>query len=168
MYAEIVKAGAAAGADLVVFETMTDLLDVKAAVLAAKENSDLPIAATMTFEQNMRTFTGCSISAMALTLTGLGVDALGLRGLCEDPLHAFRPVEASCGRTFARHTTGRLTSGEQSGSCDEAAQGNLIPRFHSAMYFFSLILRSSVLDSLSSIPSALRQNSSAFSVSPVM
>ena len=77
MYAEIVKAGAAAGADLVVFETMTDLLDVKAAVLAAKENSDLPIVATMTFEQNMRTFTGCSISAMALTLTGLGVDALG-------------------------------------------------------------------------------------------
>ena len=58
MYAEIVKAGAAAGADLVVFETMTDLLDVKAAVLAAKENSDLPIVATMTFEQNMRTFTG--------------------------------------------------------------------------------------------------------------
>ena len=57
---------------------MTDLLDVKAAVLAAKENSDLPIVATMTFEQNMRTFTGCSISAMALTLTGLGVDALGV------------------------------------------------------------------------------------------
>ena len=78
MYAEIVKAGAAVGADLVVFETMTDLLDVKAAVLAAKENSDLPIVATMTFEQNMRTFTGCSISAMALTLTGLGVDALGV------------------------------------------------------------------------------------------
>lgn len=78
MYAEIVKAGAAAGADLVVFETMTDLLDVKAAVLAAKENSNLPIVATMTFEQNMRTFTGCSISAMALTLTGLGVDALGV------------------------------------------------------------------------------------------
>lgn len=43
MYAEIVKAGAAAGADLVVFETMTDLLDVKAAVLAAKENSGLPL-----------------------------------------------------------------------------------------------------------------------------
>ena len=78
MYAEIVKAGAAAGADLVVFETMTDLLDVKAAVLAAKENSDLPIVATMTFEQNMRTFTGCAISSMALTLTGLGVDAIGV------------------------------------------------------------------------------------------
>ena len=65
-------------------------------------------------------------------------------------------------------TSATMTSGEQSGSCDKAAQGNLFPRFHSAMYFFSLILRSSVLDSLSSIPSAFRQNSSAFSVSPVM
>ena len=66
MYAEIVKAGEAAGADLVVFETMTDLLDVKAAVLAAKENSSLPVMTTMTFEENMRTFTGCQISAFAL------------------------------------------------------------------------------------------------------
>lgn len=78
MYAEIVKCGEEAGADLVVFETMTDLLDVKAAVLAAKENSNLPIMATMSFEENMRTFTGCSVSAMALTLSGLGVDALGV------------------------------------------------------------------------------------------
>ncbi|MGN0329085.1 MAG: homocysteine S-methyltransferase family protein [Lachnospira sp.] len=78
MYAEIVKCGEEAGADLVVFETMTDLLDVKAAILAAKENSSLPIMATMSFEENMRTFTGCSVSAMALTLSGLGVDALGV------------------------------------------------------------------------------------------
>ncbi|MDO5382682.1 MAG: homocysteine S-methyltransferase family protein [Eubacteriales bacterium] len=78
MYAEIVKCGEAAGADLVVFETMTDLLDVKAAILAAKENSSLPVMATMSFEENMRTFTGCSVSAMALTLSGLGVDALGV------------------------------------------------------------------------------------------
>lgn len=78
MYAEIVKAGEAAGADLVVFETMTDLLDVKAAVLAAKENSSLPVMTTMTFEENMRTFTGCQISAFALTAAGLGVDALGV------------------------------------------------------------------------------------------
>ena len=78
MYAQIVKAGEKAGADLVVFETMTDLLDVKAAVLAAKENSSLPIVCTMTFEENMRTFTGCQISAMALTLSGLGVAALGV------------------------------------------------------------------------------------------
>ncbi len=65
-------------ADLIVFETMTDLLEIKAAVLAAKENSDLPIICTMTFEQNMRTFTGCMVSSMALTLEGLGVDAVGV------------------------------------------------------------------------------------------
>lgn len=78
MYREIVEAGSAAGADLVVFETMTDLLECKAAVLAAKEHSDLPVAVTMTFEINQRTFTGCCIEAMALTLSGLGVDALGV------------------------------------------------------------------------------------------
>lgn len=65
-------------ADVVVFETMTDLMEVKAGVLAAKENSDLPVICTMTFEENKRTFTGCSISAMALTLQGLGVDAIGI------------------------------------------------------------------------------------------
>jgi 5-methyltetrahydrofolate--homocysteine methyltransferase len=77
-YAEIVEAGSKAGADLVVFETMTDLLECKAAVLAAKEHSDLPVAVTMTFEINQRTFTGCCIQSMALTLTGLGVDAVGV------------------------------------------------------------------------------------------
>ncbi len=65
-------------ADVIVFETMTDLLEIKAAVLAAKENTDKPIMCTMTFEDNMRTFTGCQISAMALTLEGLGVDAIGV------------------------------------------------------------------------------------------
>lgn len=65
-------------ADIIVFETMTDLYEVKAAVLAAKENSTLPIICTMTFEENLRTFTGCSVSSMALTLEGLGIDALGI------------------------------------------------------------------------------------------
>ncbi|MGN0517233.1 MAG: homocysteine S-methyltransferase family protein [Acutalibacteraceae bacterium] len=65
-------------ADLIVIETMTDLTEIRAAVLAAKENSDLPIICTMSFEKNMRTFTGCSVSAAALTLQGLGVDALGI------------------------------------------------------------------------------------------
>lgn len=66
------------GADVIVFETMTDLYELKAAVLAAKENSDKPIIATMTFERNGRTFTGVSPASMAVTLTGLGVDALGV------------------------------------------------------------------------------------------
>ncbi len=65
-------------ADVIVFETMTDLMEVKAGVLAAKENSDLPVICTMTFEENKRTFTGCGISSMALTLQGLGVDAIGI------------------------------------------------------------------------------------------
>ncbi|MCD8382550.1 MAG: homocysteine S-methyltransferase family protein [Clostridiales bacterium] len=78
LYREMVEAGAAAGADLVVYETMTDLGEVRAAVLAAKEHSDLPVYVTMTFEENHRTFTGCTVPAMALTLQGLGVDAIGV------------------------------------------------------------------------------------------
>ena len=76
IFAETVKAGREA--DLIVFETMTDLHELKAAVLAAKDNCDLPIITTMTFEKNLRTFTGCSVSAMAHTIGGLGVDAVGV------------------------------------------------------------------------------------------
>lgn len=65
-------------ADLIVIETMTDLYEVKAAVLAAKETCDLPVIVTMTFEENGRTFTGVSLEAMVLTLEGLGVDAMGI------------------------------------------------------------------------------------------
>lgn len=65
-------------ADIIVFETMTDLYELKAGVLAAKENSDTPVIATMTFERNGRTFTGVSPASMAVTLTGLGVDAVGV------------------------------------------------------------------------------------------
>lgn len=75
-YKEAILAGK--DADLVIFETQTDLLEVKSAVLAAKENSDLPIMVTMTFEENKRTFTGCSVASMAITLTGLSVDAMGV------------------------------------------------------------------------------------------
>lgn len=78
MFREMVTAGEAAGADLVVFETITDLLEMKAAVLAAKENTSLPVFCTMTFEANGRTFTGVPVESMAVTLTSLGVDALGI------------------------------------------------------------------------------------------
>jgi 5-methyltetrahydrofolate--homocysteine methyltransferase len=76
IYKEIVLAGSEA--DCIVFETQTDLYEIKAAVLAAKENTDKPVMCTMTFEENKRTFTGCNISSMALTLEGLGVDAIGV------------------------------------------------------------------------------------------
>ena len=77
IFREIVEAGRDAGADLIVIETMSDLYEVKAAVLAAKENSTLPVWVTMTFEASGRTFVGTTISAMGLTLSGLGVDAMG-------------------------------------------------------------------------------------------
>lgn len=76
-FAEMVEAGREAGADCIVIETMSDLREVKAAVLAAKEHSALPVWVTMTFEASGRSFLGVTPSAMALTLSGLGVDALG-------------------------------------------------------------------------------------------
>ncbi|MCL2077115.1 MAG: homocysteine S-methyltransferase family protein [Oscillospiraceae bacterium] len=75
-YKEIVSAGAKA--DLVILETMSDLYETKAALLAIKENSSLPVICSMTFEQNGRTFTGTPVSCMAATLEGLGADALGI------------------------------------------------------------------------------------------
>ena len=76
-FREIMVSGERAGADLVVIETMSDLYEVKAAVLAAKENTKLPVWVTMTFEASGRTFLGTTVPAMGLTLSGLGVDAMG-------------------------------------------------------------------------------------------
>ncbi len=78
MFKRQIVCGAACGADLIVIETMTDLYEVKAALLAAKENSNLPVYVTMTFEKNMRTFAGCDIMSAAITLEGLGADAIGI------------------------------------------------------------------------------------------
>ena len=77
-FKEVAVAGEKAGADLAVIETMTDLYEAKAALLAVKENTDLPVFVTMSFERNGRTFTGCTIPSMARTLEGLGADAIGL------------------------------------------------------------------------------------------
>ena len=65
-------------ADLIIIETMTDLYETKAALLAAKENTELPVICTMSFEANQRTFTGTEVRSMALTLEGLGADAVGM------------------------------------------------------------------------------------------
>ncbi len=75
MFSEIIHAGDSA--DLIVCETMTDLYELRAAVLAAKEQSDLPVICTMSFEKNGRTFSGTEASSMAVTMSGLGVSALG-------------------------------------------------------------------------------------------
>ncbi len=78
IFEEIVSAGEQAGVDLIVFETFTDLAEMKAGILAAKEHTNLPIFASMSFEANGRTFAGVPISAAALTLSGLGVSAVGI------------------------------------------------------------------------------------------
>ena len=76
-FREQILAGAS-GADLIVIETMTDLQEMRAALLAAKENSPLPVFCSMSFDEGGRTFTGCDVRAMALTLEGMGADAIGI------------------------------------------------------------------------------------------
>ncbi|MBR0085018.1 MAG: homocysteine S-methyltransferase family protein, partial [Lachnospiraceae bacterium] len=78
LFAQMAAAGEAAGAELIIIETMTDLYEVKAAVLAAKEHTNLPVWVTMSFEKNGRTFTGTTIASMAAMLNGLKVDAMGI------------------------------------------------------------------------------------------
>ncbi len=96
IFKEMIIAGK--NADIIVIETMTDLLEAKAALLAAKENSDLPVIVTMTFEENLRTFTGCCIESMAMTLGGLGADAVGIN--CSLGPKELKPaVEKLCGCT---------------------------------------------------------------------
>lgn len=78
LFAQMIRAGAAAGAQAVFFETFSDLSEIRAGVLAAKENCDLPVYASMTFEASGRTFLGCRAEAAAMTLSGLGVEAVGV------------------------------------------------------------------------------------------
>ena len=78
LFAEEARAAAAAGADLFIIETMTDLLEAKAALLACRENTNLPIIATMTFGEDGRTFLGTSPEVAAVTLDALGADAVGI------------------------------------------------------------------------------------------
>lgn len=78
LFARQVRAAAAAGADLIVVETMADLAEAKAAVLAARENADLPVLVTMTFQEDGRTFLGTTPEVAALTLSSLGADAVGV------------------------------------------------------------------------------------------
>ena len=70
--------GEKSGADIILIETMTDLYEAKAALLASKENTSLPVFCTMSFEENGRTFTGCTPESMVMVLEGLGADAIGI------------------------------------------------------------------------------------------
>ncbi len=78
IFAQEVRSAVSAGADLVMIETMTDLQECRAALLAVKENSDLPVLVSMTYEERGRTFLGHSPACAALTLEGMGADAIGV------------------------------------------------------------------------------------------
>ena len=78
LFAQMIRAGVKAGAQAVFFETFSDLNEIRAGVLAAKECCDLPVYASMTFEQSGRTFLGVKADCAAMSLTALGVDALGV------------------------------------------------------------------------------------------
>lgn len=77
LYKEVILAGKD-GADIIFFETMTDLYEIKAGVLAAKENCNLPIFVSMMFDSNERLLTGADIETAVTTLEGLGIDAIGM------------------------------------------------------------------------------------------
>ena len=77
LYAEQVRAGVKAHADLVLIETMSDSYEAKAAILAAKENSDLPVFVTFTFDKDGKLLNGADVETAVLMAEGLGVDAVG-------------------------------------------------------------------------------------------
>jgi len=78
IFAEQITAGFNNGADLIIIETMTDIYEMKAAVLAAKEKSDLPVFASFSFDEKAKLLTGGSIACAVALLEGLDVDALGI------------------------------------------------------------------------------------------
>ena len=77
LFAQIVRAGVRYGVDLLSIETMNDSLETKAAVLAAKENSTLPVLVSNTYGEDGKLITGASPAAMAVMLEGLGADIIG-------------------------------------------------------------------------------------------
>lgn len=77
-FAETVRIGASCGPDLILIETMNDSYETKAAVLAAKENSDLPVFVTFVFDERGKLMTGADAAAMVAMLEGLRVDAIGI------------------------------------------------------------------------------------------
>lgn len=99
-FKRVVKAAAEAGADLVFAETMNDIYEAKAAVLAAKEACGLPVFASMVFGADMKTMTGCSPETAVAVLEGLGADALGVN--CS---LAPKDMEGVVGRMLARSST---------------------------------------------------------------
>ena len=90
VFAETVRLGVKYGADLIVIETMNDSYETKAALLAAKENSDLPVFVTNAYGEDGKLMTGASPAAMVAMLEGMGADAIGVN--CSLGPKALRPV----------------------------------------------------------------------------
>lgn len=91
-FGEMIRVGTMAGAEAILIETMTDIYEAKAALLAAKENSDLPVFVTMTFDQNGKLLTGGDLTVAAAVLEGLGADAIGLNcGLGPEQMASLLP-----------------------------------------------------------------------------
>lgn len=92
-FAQMVREGEKAGADLILLETFSDTLEIKAALLAAKENSKLPVAATMIFDAQGKLLTGADIPGVVALLEGLGADAIGMNcGLGPDQFEMLLPA----------------------------------------------------------------------------
>lgn len=78
IYTEIIEAGSTAGADFLLFETYTDLAELRAGIIAAKEHSRLPIFATVTFQEDGRMLMGADPETVVNVLQDMGIDALGV------------------------------------------------------------------------------------------
>ena len=90
IFAETVRLGVKYGADLIMIETMTDLYETKAALLAAKENSDLPVFVSNAYSENGRLLTGAEPKTAVAVLEGMGADAVGVN--CSLGPEALLPV----------------------------------------------------------------------------
>lgn len=96
-FQEIVIAGDQAGADLILIETVSDSYEIKAAVLAAKENSNLPVIVTMIFDENGKLLTGGDVASVTAMLEGLGIDAIGFNcGLGPEQMKILLPQLTAC------------------------------------------------------------------------
>lgn len=96
-FREIVISGDKAGADLILLETLSDSYEIKAAVLAAKENSSLPVIVTMIFDENGKLLTGGDVASVTAMLEGLGVDAIGFNcGLGPEQMKRLLPELTAC------------------------------------------------------------------------
>lgn len=96
-FREVVIAGDRAGADLILIETVSDSYEIKAAVLAAKENSDLPVVVTMIFDEGGKLLTGGDVASATAMLEGLGVDAIGFNcGLGPEQMKTLMPQLTGC------------------------------------------------------------------------